>query len=111
MQQMAYEYARRGAYLVIVARREDLLKNVAEKALKLGSPDVYPICADVVNVEDCKRSVDEAVRHFGRCKISSPPVFINLPLFCAFCWMDPNLYIILNFFPLLSFFFSGSRYQ
>lgn len=101
MQQMTYEYARRGAYLVIVARREELLKNVAEKALELGSPDVRPICADVVNVEDCKRSVDEAVRHFGRCKFYFHPLFffiIILPLFLCSV-LNLNLYLILNCFP------------
>ncbi|CDP19889.1 unnamed protein product [Coffea canephora] len=63
----AYEYAKRRACLVIVARRENLLREVAEKARKLGSPDVVPICADVLMVdEDCKRFVEEAVNHFGR---------------------------------------------
>ena len=67
MQHLTYEYAKRGACLVIVARRENLLKEVAENARKLGSPDVVPICADVLKVDDCKRFVEETVDHFGRC--------------------------------------------
>ncbi|KAL3535069.1 hypothetical protein ACH5RR_003530 [Cinchona calisaya] len=63
---LTYEYAKRGACLVIIARRENLLKDVAEKARKLGSPDVVPIRADVLKVDDCKRFVEEAVNHFGR---------------------------------------------
>ncbi|XP_027068869.1 11-beta-hydroxysteroid dehydrogenase 1A-like [Coffea arabica] len=63
---LTYEYAKRGACLVIVARRENLLKEVAENARKLGSPDVVPICADVLKVDDCKRFVEETVDHFGR---------------------------------------------
>ncbi|KAL5543856.1 hypothetical protein UlMin_007640 [Ulmus minor] len=63
---LAYEYARRGARLGLVARREDRLKAVADKALRLGSPDVIVILADVSVVEDCKRVVDETVNHFGQ---------------------------------------------
>lgn len=65
---LAYEYARKGACLAIVARREDRLRKVAEKAHKLGSADVFMIRADISKVEDCKRVVDEAVNHFGQCK-------------------------------------------
>lgn len=64
---MAYEYARRGSSIVIVARREEQLQKVAEKAMCLGSPDVLSIRADVSNVDDCKRLVDQTVNHFGRC--------------------------------------------
>ncbi|KAK3033368.1 hypothetical protein RJ639_034418 [Escallonia herrerae] len=62
----SYEYARKGARLVIVARREECLQQVAKTARRLGSPDVVPICADVSNVNDCKRFVDETINHFGR---------------------------------------------
>ncbi|XP_052184369.1 11-beta-hydroxysteroid dehydrogenase 1A-like [Diospyros lotus] len=65
-EQMAYEYSKNGACLVIVARREEQLQKVAENARRLGSPDVVPICADVSNVDDCKRFVNEAINHFGR---------------------------------------------
>ncbi|KAM7484037.1 hypothetical protein LguiA_000046 [Lonicera macranthoides] len=65
-EQMAYEYAKKGASLAIVARREKQLEKVAERARALGSPQVLPICADVSNINDCKRFVDEAVHHFGR---------------------------------------------
>jgi short-subunit dehydrogenase len=66
--QIAYQYARRGARLALVARREDRLRGVASEAMKMGSPDVIMIRADVSKVEDCKRFVDEAIRHFGQCK-------------------------------------------
>ncbi|XP_057484947.1 11-beta-hydroxysteroid dehydrogenase 1A-like [Actinidia eriantha] len=65
-EQLVYEYAKRGASLVIVARRENRLQKVAETARGLGSPDVLYVCADVSNVHDCKRFVDEAINHFGR---------------------------------------------
>ncbi|GMH31498.1 hypothetical protein Nepgr_033341 [Nepenthes gracilis] len=63
---IAYEYARRGARLALAARRETRLHEVAEKAIKLGSPDVIVISADVSKVDHCQRMVDETVNHFGR---------------------------------------------
>ncbi|KAF5743678.1 11-beta-hydroxysteroid dehydrogenase-like 4A [Tripterygium wilfordii] len=63
---IAYEYAKRGARLVLAARREDRLLAVADKALKLGCLDVKVIRADVAKVEDCKRLIEEALNYFGR---------------------------------------------
>uniref|UniRef100_A0A2N9J1X4 Uncharacterized protein n=1 Tax=Fagus sylvatica TaxID=28930 RepID=A0A2N9J1X4_FAGSY len=63
---VAYEYARRGACLVLVARREDCLQKVADKARELRSPEVIVVRADVSKVEECKRFVEEALNHFGR---------------------------------------------
>ncbi|CAL1412902.1 unnamed protein product [Linum trigynum] len=62
---LAYEYASRGACLSLVARREVGLRDVAEVALELGSPKVISIVADVQNVDDCRRIVDETVNQFG----------------------------------------------
>ncbi|XP_010253812.1 PREDICTED: 11-beta-hydroxysteroid dehydrogenase 1B-like [Nelumbo nucifera] len=63
---LAYEYARRGASLVLVARREKSLREVAERARQLGSPDVLVIRADVSKVAECKRFVDRTMDHFRR---------------------------------------------
>ncbi|KAL6576250.1 Polycomb protein sop-2 [Orobanche hederae] len=63
---LAYEYAKRGACLVLAARREGSLREVAERARDLGSPDVVVICADVSKVDDCRRVVDQTMNHFGR---------------------------------------------
>ncbi|CAM6049183.1 unnamed protein product, partial [Sphagnum compactum] len=63
---MTYQYAKRGARLVIVARREYLLKQVAGRAMKKGAVDVHVIVADVAKQEDCKRFVDETVNKYGR---------------------------------------------
>lgn len=68
LKHLAYEYARRGACLALVARRENRLREVASTAYQLGSPEVIVIRADVSRVEDCERFVDETVQHFGRCK-------------------------------------------
>ncbi|KAL5543855.1 hypothetical protein UlMin_007639 [Ulmus minor] len=63
---LAYEYAKRGARLALAARRVDRLKAVADKALRLGSPDAIVIPADVSVVDDCRKLVDETVNHFGQ---------------------------------------------
>lgn len=63
---LAYEYAKREAFLVIVARREERLQKVAEKARGIGSPDVFVTCGDVSDFHDCRRFIDEAINHFGR---------------------------------------------
>ncbi|PON77242.1 Short-chain dehydrogenase/reductase [Parasponia andersonii] len=63
---LAYEYARRGARLALAARREDRLRAVVDKALRLGSPYAIAIRTDVKEVADCKRLVEETVNHFGQ---------------------------------------------
>nr|GLL22417.1 11-beta-hydroxysteroid dehydrogenase 1B-like [Ipomoea trifida] len=63
---LAYEYARRGAYLVLAARREKSLEGVAERASRLGSPYVITVRADVSKVEDCQLLIHEAINHFGQ---------------------------------------------
>ncbi|OMO84186.1 Short-chain dehydrogenase/reductase SDR, partial [Corchorus capsularis] len=63
---LAYQYARRGARLGLVARREDRLCAVADKCGQLGSPDVIAIPADVSKQEDCKRFVGKGVNYFGQ---------------------------------------------
>lgn len=65
---MAYQYAKKGAYLVLIARRENALKEVAENAKTLGSPGVLPVPADVAKPDDCRRFVEATINRFGRCE-------------------------------------------
>ena len=44
---MAYLYAKKGANLMLVARREERLKAVADKSQSLGAKKVHVIAADV----------------------------------------------------------------
>ncbi|XP_073033091.1 11-beta-hydroxysteroid dehydrogenase-like [Primulina eburnea] len=62
---LAYEYAKREAFLVIVARREERLEKSCRKTRGIGSPDVLIICGDVSDFNDCRRFIDEAINHFG----------------------------------------------
>ncbi|KAL0535279.1 hypothetical protein IC582_029606 [Cucumis melo] len=63
---LAYEYAKRGACLVLVARRQNLLEEVADIARYYGSPNVITIKADVSKFEDCRRVINETMNHFRR---------------------------------------------
>ncbi|XP_021846204.1 11-beta-hydroxysteroid dehydrogenase A-like [Spinacia oleracea] len=63
---LAYEYAKRGACLVLSARREGSLNEVAELCIELGSPKTIVVPVDVAKVEDCRRIVDATITHFGR---------------------------------------------
>ncbi|WCJ36295.1 11-beta-hydroxysteroid dehydrogenase [Euphorbia peplus] len=63
---LAYEYAKKGARLALVARRDKSLREVVYIAEELGSPDVLMILADVQKPEDCQRMIDETISHFGR---------------------------------------------
>jgi short-subunit dehydrogenase len=69
LQQIAYQYAKKGAKLVLIARREDRLKAVADKSSSMGAPAVHVIAADVAKEEDCKKFIEETIRIYGRCKI------------------------------------------
>ncbi|KAI5655926.1 hypothetical protein M9H77_24719 [Catharanthus roseus] len=65
-EQIAYEYAKRKANLVLVARRDSRLHGISENARRLGSRYVLIMAADVVKEEDCRRFVSETINFFGR---------------------------------------------
>lgn len=65
-EQIAYEYAKRGAKLLLVARRENRLRGISEKARHLGAKHVLISAADVVKEDDCRRFVNEAITLYGR---------------------------------------------
>ncbi|WVZ85364.1 hypothetical protein U9M48_032301 [Paspalum notatum var. saurae] len=54
-EEIAYQYARKGARLALVARRERSLHDVAARAKDVGLPDVLVVAGDVSNPEDCLR--------------------------------------------------------
>ncbi|XP_072962341.1 11-beta-hydroxysteroid dehydrogenase 1A-like isoform X1 [Typha angustifolia] len=65
-EKLAYEYAKRGASMALVARRGKLLNTVAEAARGGGAPDVLVLPADISDADESKRVVMETVAHFGR---------------------------------------------
>ncbi|XP_058495457.1 hydroxysteroid 11-beta-dehydrogenase 1-like protein isoform X2 [Solea solea] len=64
-EQMAYHYARFGAQIVITARREKVLQQVAEKCKSLGAQQVFYIAADMGNDSDPDKVVEFALETFG----------------------------------------------
>ncbi|KAI5077425.1 hypothetical protein GOP47_0007249 [Adiantum capillus-veneris] len=62
---MAFEYARRGAKLVLAARREHLLREVADLCTSFGAQGVSIVPTDVSKEEDCRRMVNSAISTFG----------------------------------------------
>ncbi|KAF4373175.1 hypothetical protein F8388_019357 [Cannabis sativa] len=64
-EQIAYEYAKRGANLVLVARRENRLRGISENARLIGAKHVMIIAADVVKEDDCRRFVNATINLHG----------------------------------------------
>ncbi|KAG0533128.1 hypothetical protein BDA96_04G166000 [Sorghum bicolor] len=65
-EELAYQYAKKGACLSLVARRKQALEGVAAAALERGAPDVLVIPADVSDAEQSRRAVEATVAHFGK---------------------------------------------
>ncbi|KAL6652780.1 hypothetical protein ACP70R_011705 [Stipagrostis hirtigluma subsp. patula] len=63
---LAYEYAKRGAHLALVARREMSLREVGDRALALGSPGVLVLPSDVSKPGECEKFIEDTIRYFGR---------------------------------------------
>ncbi|XP_029285842.1 hydroxysteroid 11-beta-dehydrogenase 1-like protein isoform X2 [Cottoperca gobio] len=64
-EQMAYHYARFGAQIVITARRQKVLQQVAEKCLSLGAQKALYIAADMASESDPDKVVDFAIEKLG----------------------------------------------
>ncbi|OVA17458.1 Short-chain dehydrogenase/reductase SDR [Macleaya cordata] len=101
---LAYQYAKKGANLVLVARRVSRLQEVADTARDYGSPNVLVIQADVSKVDDCKRFVDEAVNHFGRLDH-----LVNNAGIASVCMFEDSPDIT-NFAPIMDTNFWGAVY-
>eukprot|EP00250_Pteridium_aquilinum_P011441 c20074_g1_i1 orf=235-1278(-) len=64
-QALAYQYARRGAVLVLISLHDDKLKALADNCKERGAMDARAIRADVSKEEDCKRFIDEIINLYG----------------------------------------------
>ncbi|XP_078603296.1 hydroxysteroid 11-beta-dehydrogenase 1-like protein [Branchiostoma floridae x Branchiostoma japonicum] len=65
-EEMAYQYARLGAKILITARRENRLKEVVAKAKSLGAQEAHYVAGDMGKTEDCERTIQTAKEKFGR---------------------------------------------
>lgn len=75
-QHIAYEYAKKGARLALVGRRENLLMEVADRAITRGASDVKVLVLDVTKEADCKRFLEETIQKYGR-RTNSFPVSLE----------------------------------
>ncbi|CAH1274523.1 HSD11B1L [Branchiostoma lanceolatum] len=64
-EQMAYQYARLGARVLITARREARLKKVTAKMKDLGALEAIYVAGDMGKPEDCERTIQTAKEKFG----------------------------------------------
>ncbi|XP_066286032.1 hydroxysteroid 11-beta-dehydrogenase 1-like protein [Branchiostoma lanceolatum] len=65
-EEMAYQYARLGAKILITARRENRLKEVVAKAKSLGAQEAHYVAGDMGKAEDCERTIQTAKEKLGR---------------------------------------------
>ena len=61
----AVKFAAEGAKVVITARREAPLQEVADKIRAAGG-EVLPVASDISKVEDAKKVVEETLKAFGK---------------------------------------------
>ncbi|KAK1319151.1 11-beta-hydroxysteroid dehydrogenase 1A [Acorus calamus] len=103
-EQLAYQYAVRGASLALVAKREDRLHEVADTAREVGAPDVLVVPADVIRADECQRFVEITMNHFGRIDH-----LVNNAGIASLCMFEEILDIT-NFAPVMDVNFWGSVY-
>ncbi|XP_071788179.1 hydroxysteroid 11-beta-dehydrogenase 1-like protein isoform X2 [Asterias amurensis] len=64
-EQIAYQYAKLGAKILITARRESALQEVVAKCKELGAQEALYLPLDMGKQEDTVRLIDEAKIRFG----------------------------------------------
>lgn len=62
----AHRFARKGARLVLIARRRGLLEQAAEECRRAGAPDVLVVAADAGDEDALQLGADRAMERFGR---------------------------------------------
>ncbi|XP_009685787.1 hydroxysteroid 11-beta-dehydrogenase 1-like protein B [Struthio camelus] len=64
-EQIAYEFSRLGAHLILTARREQQLKEVAKKCLALGASSAGHIVADMSNLTAAQKVIEGVRERLG----------------------------------------------
>jgi short-subunit dehydrogenase len=95
---LAKEFAYQGSKVVMAARREDQLKELADDIRKTGA-DILPVRTDVSQEIDCKNLIDKAIENYGRIDvlinnagISMRALFQDLELTVVKKVMDVNFW-------------------
>jgi len=94
----AFEFARNGAKVVLVARRENELKKIEEE-IKMQGGDAMSVKTDVRNIEDCKMLITKTIEKYKKIDvlinnagISMRASFEDLDLSVIKELMDTNFY-------------------
>ncbi|XP_061458803.1 hydroxysteroid 11-beta-dehydrogenase 1-like protein B [Rhineura floridana] len=64
-EQMAYEFARMGAHVMVMARREERLQKVVQKCLDLGASSASYVVSDMSNLTSAQQVVEETKTVLG----------------------------------------------
>ncbi|OCT98224.1 hypothetical protein XELAEV_18010455mg [Xenopus laevis] len=64
-EQIAYEFARMGAHIMVTARRLQRLQEVANECLKLGAASAHYVASDMGNLTSAQYVAQEAVNKLG----------------------------------------------
>ncbi|XP_020654733.3 hydroxysteroid 11-beta-dehydrogenase 1-like protein B [Pogona vitticeps] len=64
-EQIAYDFARMGAHVVVTARREERLREVVQKCLDLGASSAQYVVADMSNLTSAQELVEETKTLLG----------------------------------------------
>ncbi len=94
----AKEFAKLGARVVLAARSEEIIRNVAEEMTSSGQVAIA-LKTDVTNVDDCRNLIEKTVGKFGRLDIlinnagiSMRSLFIDADLDVLKKLMDVNFW-------------------
>jgi NAD(P)-dependent dehydrogenase (short-subunit alcohol dehydrogenase family) len=80
--QTAYDLAEKGATVVVAARRERVLAELAEELKGRGANDALAVVCDVARNEQVEQTINETVERFGRIDtlIVTPGIAIYAPI-------------------------------
>ncbi|XP_038989862.1 11-beta-hydroxysteroid dehydrogenase A-like [Phoenix dactylifera] len=84
---LPYQYAKKEAFLVLVARRERSLTEAAEKARDLGSPDAPVVPIDVSKPDEHRWFIDAAIIYFSRLN----HLIVNDPIWTSCLFEEINI--------------------
>ena len=85
----AQKFAAEGAKVVITARREAQLEEVAAKIREAGG-EVLPVVSDISKPEDAKRVVAETMAKYGKVDILINNAGVNIEYLYAFLSKSSN---------------------
>ncbi|XP_053558027.1 hydroxysteroid 11-beta-dehydrogenase 1-like protein A [Bombina bombina] len=64
-EQLAYQFAKLGARVIITARREERLKEVVKKCLELGASSAHYVVSDMGNLSSAQNVGEETLKELG----------------------------------------------